>query len=1138
MANCKYILELPGGKSIELPASFGTLDKSDDINQGFANYLAEADNTAKETKLDELSKALFTQINIGGINTDTIKNIIKTSNSEDELYSNLNNKIYQFGTYENIGEAVYNYIKKGSVKGKKNENLQTLMTGLKQKRNADYFSKKGMEGVLSTTNLHEQKDIIFGKNVRNLECAVSTVITANLNTFMNALIKKYKESGDSRNNVIYGTSDSFIGLAWSNDNMVMHKLGDDLSLFLGLFKREAMKLSSDKLLPALERLNIALVNAKQKPIDLETFEMNNFFNGVVGKKGVIPSQFENLLNLGNNIGISKEIDNIISLVATSISDSENLPIALKKLFWQLNPDNYGKNKLSSEEAALKFIDSEASIERGYKNAFIPFTEIEGSQRDLFFAGQESIINGSYDEVSSKIVPYQDIALFPLERDTKGRSMYGLVTGIYPRANGIAIYGIYRNQFGIVESISHLFPSTDTIQYRRREAAIDPIEPGDLVVNVAGTTITSSTAINAKIIKTLVRKGDTVAGKLVLGVYPGYITVRDSKGKVYNNSYSSIRSLTSARASQELEIEEQRLKPGPYVQVNDSNDLSEGDYYLYKNPNGKDFYKRILYSDNKNIYSLVESKEGNIIKSTSREGLVGLKSTFGELNKSEIDKIVNELSNIATNKIQMSSFKDPKSARNGDYLYYEESDGTRKYGKVLDNQKVLVMSGKDLTNKIILSLKDVISPIFFTNRDISSNFSLFNIRANSKSLIFKPESDSVLDVEAAYVVPENTDLSRLTLLTNGYANIGTYKAKEFIKEGDRDITEHMLKALDKPKGSKVFFQKESSNSVRYSKNMDSLTWIKYFSDLDSETKEELNILQPGTYFSVYTATKGIDFNIYRIVSVDGDKVKAHLNTTSNDGKILTTEVEFTKQELLNSEKVNSVSPENSIARLYMQNGNKKMGAVIREANKLSQDRVVTNQAINDLIDKMTKYVGGLNIQVRLVSPEEGNFTKSQKAKLTTDLEGNTSILINNQIGKEEDLIHEFLHLFLTPLRYQNPSVYKSLINSIVKDSNLNVTDAEEEFVKIASEAMVNKEDFIDDFEDLEKLITGLHQALNLANPEFVVSMNPIEILNTSLLDLFEVNTVQNTHQMFSESMITVEPMMREWLKNNNIELNCT
>ena len=211
---------------------------------------------------------------------------------------------------------------------------------------------------------------------------------------------------------------------------------------------------------------------------------------------------------------------------------------------------------------------------------------------------------------------------------------------------------------------------------------------------------------------------------------------------------------------------------------------------------------------------------------------------------------------------------------------------------------------------------------------------------------------------------------------------------------------------------------------------------------------------------------------------------------------------------------------------MQNGNKKMGAVIREANKLSQDRVVTNQAINDLIDKMTKYVGGLNIQVRLVSPEEGNFTKSQKAKLTTDSEGNTSILINNQIGKEEDLIHEFLHLFLTPLRYQNPSVYKSLINSIVKDSNLNVTDAEEEFVKIASEAMVNKEDFIDDFEDLEKLITGLHQALNLANPEFVVSMNPIEILNTSLLDLFEVNTVQNTHQMFSESMITVEPMMRE------------
>jgi len=256
------------------------------------------------------------------------------------------------------------------------------------------------------------------------------------------------------------------------------------------------------------------------------------------------------------------------------------------------------------------------------------------------------------------------------------------------------------------------------------------------------------------------------------------------------------------------------------------------------------------------------------------------------------------------------------------------------------------------------------------------------------------------------------------------------------------------------------------------------------------------------------------------------VKSHLNTTSNDGKILTTEVEFSKQELLNSERIGGVSSNNSIAILYMQNGNRRMGTVIREANKLIQDRTITNQGINDLINKMSKFVEGLNLSVDLVTPKLGNFANGQKAKLTTDADGDTSILINNQIGKEEDVIHEFLHLFLTPLRYKDPVAYDSLISSVIKNETLNVTDAEEEFVKVASGAMLQKEDFIEDFADLGTLVNGLKSALNIANPEFVVSMNPIEILNTSLIDLFEVNTVQNSHQMFNDSMIVTEPMMRE------------
>jgi len=213
MANCKYILELPGGKSIELPASFSTLEESEDINNNFLNYQSELDNTLKENRLKELTQNLRERINISGIHENALEDIIKSSKNINELYSNINSLIYQFGSYENINDAVYNYIKQGSVKGQINVNLKNLMDGLEQQRTPNYFKKIGVKGVLSTTNLQDQKNLIFSKNIRNLECEVSTVITANLNTFMNALIHKYKNTNDLRSNVIYGTNDSFIGSA-------------------------------------------------------------------------------------------------------------------------------------------------------------------------------------------------------------------------------------------------------------------------------------------------------------------------------------------------------------------------------------------------------------------------------------------------------------------------------------------------------------------------------------------------------------------------------------------------------------------------------------------------------------------------------------------------------------------------------------------------------------------------------------------------------------------------------------------------------------------------------------------------------------------------------------------------------------
>ena len=41
MAKCKYTLELPGGSSIELPAGFNSLNKSEDLDDAFNSFLTE-----------------------------------------------------------------------------------------------------------------------------------------------------------------------------------------------------------------------------------------------------------------------------------------------------------------------------------------------------------------------------------------------------------------------------------------------------------------------------------------------------------------------------------------------------------------------------------------------------------------------------------------------------------------------------------------------------------------------------------------------------------------------------------------------------------------------------------------------------------------------------------------------------------------------------------------------------------------------------------------------------------------------------------------------------------------------------------------------------------------------------------------
>ena len=112
MAKCVYILTLPGGGQIELPATFGTLDPEPEIENLYNKYITEKDDEAKQEALTAL-KAIIRARTPDEIHGNTINSIINNSQSVDDIYTNLNEIINKLGSYNNLQTALRKYIKEG-----------------------------------------------------------------------------------------------------------------------------------------------------------------------------------------------------------------------------------------------------------------------------------------------------------------------------------------------------------------------------------------------------------------------------------------------------------------------------------------------------------------------------------------------------------------------------------------------------------------------------------------------------------------------------------------------------------------------------------------------------------------------------------------------------------------------------------------------------------------------------------------------------------------------------------------------------------------------------------------------------------------------------------------------------------------
>lgn len=1168
---CYYIIKDPsGGNDIKIPAGFELMvptgavtNTIESLKQFSGTDLSEEDKEKKDNVINTLRNVLRI-LTPTPVKDRTLNRIIDENiDNPDNIIPELNKIIQNLGEFNGFYSAIIDYIKEN--KGQ----LNKLIGKLDKPITIKYFQGLTMEGILGSTNLKTEKNKLKARIMENLDFGFSNVIPENVNKFINAVLYRggnYKQLLEA--NVLLQTTNLFGARALNIGEHTFFNDNDDLSLFMGLFKRVAKDVDKQSLYNILIDFNKAVKFKKYGKLSLgsvEEFSVEGFFNGVIDDKGNYNiGGFDELIS-ATNLELVKDtqivkdtLDSIIKLVSNHLKEGDKeLLKTIRTLFWSMDPDKYGSTAFKEELLQEKFLNAEIKTDRQYKDRLrLKFLEKTSSNRDLYYAEQEEIESDLFNNAVLNITPNQDLVLVP---DGK-ISRWILVTGIYPRASGVAIYGIYRNENGEASGLNTYFKeNTDTIQYRKQEDSKNPVNKNEVVTrneDFIVVDLKGSKNVPQGLLKRLLEKGDTInKNQLVVGVYSGGI--KTEKG-TYLTSYKKIKSLTSKQAKMDLETVagiQNDLKK--FVQISDSSLLSEGDLFFDKKAG---FYKRVLYADKENLYSWVQ-KEGQaaIIVGTPRTEVTnGLAHTYDELNESELRFILEQNNLIGKSSASVSFFINPHIARNGDYFIVGEDTDKMRIGKVVDykNKKGVVHDANTgLNPEPINYSKETVR--FLTTRDISSQYAIQIARVNDWKIHLIDEETASQDPKyekVRFVVPVGTNLKELILLPSYYADIGKYKDFNVeLAPGEQDVTSEILRLLQEDgkdtTGLSLYAEKENGkgDNIHYARNLYLLHRINNFDTLSSEVKRELDVLKPGTYFQVYTSEKSIGPNIYRIISYTDDTVTAHLNKISQKtGKMLTVEQEFKKEDLLQTKTLGSIhSPVGSIAALYLLYGNNNFNVVTQSINeKLGVEEVATQKTTNKLIGEMKNTFKKIGVKVEVVPAERAEFLPGQHAKIETGTENGktfTTIFINKNSFEPSDLVHETLHVYLTLLRYVDLETYNKFLDSVLGDKlrEETVTAREEVFVKKVSDSVSTEVDFLKD--NVRDFTESLLKAILTINPSFEFNMDevldsPLTLLKSSLVEVFGV-TLENTHPMYNLSMITTEPIMREWMTKRKITLKC-
>lgn len=1127
--------------------------------------------------IEKVNDAIFREVSpenlwksvVSYLNTDyrkkrnNIKNLInklnvKDSDIEIKLLTNLNLELQSMAS-RSLNEEVReinDLIDSSEIMG----NPTTYLTLLKSfvKLTNDFLGWKNANTIVKISGDR------FKEGNWNLENSLVYSDTPDKSQLFMGLIKRL---GSNLSQEKLNTILSLWNETLSGDKYSAYRVPENITpreFFLG-------SLGEDTTLPLFDKILSLISNPTKKVSTLLENTLDEIFLEIsemmAKEKGYTQETMAKYRKDINEIFVRIYPDYASSNDITELIESEKLNIEQTK---QANHELLKESVNSLKELLSKMVAGGNSLGELYA----PVISINGDVKGNI------ITDNPYNYLMSNAVIWKDLVRMPGKDQKDSKWPYWVITSIQPRLsknnrNRVKVYGARLNNFNVYEVTSHEFDQDELISLRKYSPHSDTVYEKDAVVNQNAYLMTLETKITSKLAQSLISPGDLLGNRRVLEVYPGHIIVynptTDSEEKQYFSTFPE--ALKEGRSHQLVSKKLWNIinnpdiaykgeffipsKKGKFMASFDKdtiNNLSEGDYFKLKEWAG---YKRILYADNESVWTFLDIKDqkGNptkIIKQYSKTSIsAGIVAPFEDSSDyKDILETAEEYSKNFSSSSRLSSFSDKVIAKPGDTLVYEKDD-VILYGKIINKADEIAVMWDPKNQKWEKRSYSDLNVRFYSKDARLSATSLFNLKANLLNVEvrnIKETKDKNL-VRMIYVVEGGVDpnvvAEKMSELIPGtlYTKIGRYIDIKYKQDSQIDLTNEILNLIGADPSSDGIFVNSVNNEYHRNYESASLRRLRGLEYLSPDYIRN-NLLLKGVYFSMYNDSK-----LYSIERVAGDILYARVYNRTHEGDLILNEIQVNINELLNNSKdANNKHLPKTLSKIFMQHGNNAMVEAWKEIEKIrnkeqSSEEILKKDRIK-LKTKLNSFFKALNVEVEETN-DTSVFTDGQHAKFVTEANGTSKIILKEDLGKREDLVHETMHIYLAALRIASPENYIALLNSDPETSKLeneSILVKEETFLRnMVKNLNELSNSFFSTKIDINGFLKGMQTAKILINPELLpenINASIVDILNQPIVEFLGLKSADSSHPLYNTNLAQSTPAFLVWLDQSNINFKCT